>query len=139
MRRVLPLACAVWLVALFAAGPRAAQTAETAEGGVKADSKQIHKNLSLFTTSDNCVACHNVLTTPDGEDVSIGASWRSTIMANSARDPYWQAGVRRETIDHPTHSAAIQDECAECHMPMSTQISRAVTTSAIGVHARPNP
>ena len=24
-------------------------------------------------------------------------------MANSARDPYWQAGVRRETIDHPTH------------------------------------
>ena len=23
-------------------------------------------------------------------------------MANSARDPYWQAGVRREIIDHPT-------------------------------------
>ena len=41
--------------------------------------------------------------TPSGEDVSIGATWRSTMMANSARDPYWQAGVRRETIDHPTH------------------------------------
>ena len=41
------------------------------------------------------------------------------MMANSARDPYWQAGVRRETIDHPTHSAAIQDECAGCHMPMA--------------------
>jgi hypothetical protein len=125
MRRVLPIACAAWLLAVFTAFPRAAQTAETAEGGVTADAKQIHKNLSLFTTSDNCVACHNVLTTPDGEDVSIGASWRSTIMANSARDPYWQAGVRRETIDHPMHSAAIQDECAECHMPMATQISRA--------------
>jgi hypothetical protein len=87
--------------------------------------QQVHKNLALFTTSENCVACHNVLVTPHGEDVSIGASWRSTIMANSARDPYWQAGVRRETIDHPTHSAAIQDECAECHMPMATQISRA--------------
>ena len=36
----------------------------------------------------------------------------STMMANSARDPYWQASVRRETIDHPKHSAAIQDECA---------------------------
>ena len=41
------------------------------------------------------------------------------MMANSARDPYWQAGVRRETIDHPTHAAEIQDECAACHMPMA--------------------
>ena len=123
--RIILIACVIWLLALFTAFPRAAQTAETAEGGVKENAKQIHKNLSLFTTSDNCIACHNVLVTPEGEDVSIGASWRSTMMANSARDPYWQAGVRRETIDHPTHSRAIQDECAECHMPMSTQISRA--------------
>jgi hypothetical protein len=123
--RIILITCVAWLLALFTALPRAAQTAETAEGGVKANPKQIHKNLSLFTTSDNCIACHNVLVTPQGEDVSIGASWRSTMMANSARDPYWQAGVRRETIDHPMHSAAIQDECAECHMPMSTQISRA--------------
>src|SRR5499426_2073856 len=123
--RIILIACVVWLLALFTALPRAAQTAETAEGGAKENAKQIHKNLSLFTTSDNCIVCHNVLVTPQGEDVSIGASWRSTMMANSARDPYWQAGVRRETIDHPMHSAAIQDECAECHMPMSTQISRA--------------
>ena len=124
-RRIILIACVGWGLAFFTALPRAAQTAETAEGGVKVDPKQVHKNLSLFTTSDNCVACHNVLVTPEGEDVSIGASWRSTMMANSARDPYWQAGVRRETLDHPMHSAAIQDECAECHMPMSTQISRA--------------
>ena len=25
------------------------------------------------------------------------------MMANAARDPYWQATVRRETIDHPRH------------------------------------
>jgi hypothetical protein len=123
--RIIPIACAAWLLAFFTAVPRAAQTAEIVEGGVKDNPKQIHKNLSLFTTSDNCIACHNVLVTPQGEDVSIGATWRSTMMANSGRDPYWQAGVRRETIDHPMHSAAIQDECAECHMPMSTQISRA--------------
>ena len=125
MNRILPLACAVWMLALYMAAPHAAQTAETAEGGVKVSEKDIQKNLSLFTPSENCVACHNNLITPTGEDVSIGASWRSTMMANSGRDPYWQAGVRRETIDHPTHAAAIQDECAECHMPMSTQISRA--------------
>ena len=109
MNRILPLACAVWMLALYMAAPHAAQTAETAEGGVKVSEKDIQKNLSLFTPSENCVACHNNLITPTGEDVSIGASWRSTMMANSGRDPYWQAGVRRETIDHPTHSAAIQE------------------------------
>ena len=39
-------------------------------------------------------------------------------MANSARDPYWQASVRRETLDHPQAAASIEDECAACHMPM---------------------
>jgi hypothetical protein len=73
----------------------------------------------LFKTSDDCMACHNGLRTPSGEDVSIGASWRASMMANSARDPYWQAAVRRETLDHPTAAAAIEDECAKCHMPMA--------------------
>lgn len=39
-------------------------------------------------------------------------------MANSARDPYWQASVRREALEHAPASAAIQDECASCHMPL---------------------
>ena len=33
--------------------------------------------------------------------------------------PYWQAAVRRETLDHPAAAAAIEDECAKCHMPMA--------------------
>ncbi len=64
------------------------------------------------------MACHNGLVTPAGEDVSIGVGWRGSMMANSARDPYWQASVRRETLVHPTASAAIQNECSACHMPM---------------------
>ena len=40
-------------------------------------------------------------------------------MANSARDPYWQAAVRRETVDHPAAASAIQNECSACHMPMA--------------------
>ena len=73
----------------------------------------------LFQTAEDCLACHNGLRTPAGEDVSIGTSWRASMMANSARDPYWQAAVRRETIDHPAAAAAIQDECSVCHMPMA--------------------
>lgn len=71
-----------------------------------------------FQTSDRCIACHNGLTTASGRDVSIGYDWRPSIMANSSRDPYWQASVRRETIDHPQATAAIQDECSVCHMPI---------------------
>ena len=60
----------------------------------------------LFQTSDRCFACHNSLSTSQGEDISIGFAWRASMMANSARDPYWQAGVRRETIDHPQATSA---------------------------------
>jgi hypothetical protein len=72
-----------------------------------------------FQTSDRCLACHNQLTTPSGKDVSIGFDWRASMMANSSRDPYWQASVRRETLDHPEAKAAIEDECSVCHMPMA--------------------
>jgi hypothetical protein len=79
-----------------------------------------HRELHAeFHTSDRCLACHNGLTTPDGKDVSIGFDWRSGIMANSARDPYWQASVRREDMDHPESKAEIEDACADCHMPMA--------------------
>jgi hypothetical protein len=78
-----------------------------------------HKGLQpKFQTSDRCIACHNGLTTSSGEDISIGFDWRPSMMANSGRDPYWQASVRRESIDHPESQKAIEDECSICHMPM---------------------
>jgi hypothetical protein len=58
-------------------------------------------DTSMFAHSNECLACHNNLITESGEDVSIGANWRGTMMANAARDPYVQASVRRETMDHP--------------------------------------
>ena len=73
---------------------------------------------SFFVTSDRCIACHSTLKTAGGEDISIGYDWRSTMMANSGRDPYWHAAVRREVTDHPTAQAAIEDKCSTCHMPM---------------------
>jgi len=84
----------------------------------------------LFETSDRCIACHSRLSTADGRDVSIGYWWRSSMMANSARDPYWQAGVRREVMDHPEAQAAIEDKCSTCHMPMER--ATAVTQGGTG-------
>ena len=78
-----------------------------------------HKSYGThFQTSDRCVACHNGITTRSGEDISIGVNWKTSMMANAGRDPYWMAGVRREMADHPTATRAIQDECTICHMPM---------------------
>ena len=79
----------------------------------------------LFVRADTCMACHNNLISRTGEDVSIFADWRASMMANSARDPYWMAAVRREVMDHPAEAAAIEDECAVCHMPMTAFSERA--------------
>ena len=83
-------------------------------------------DAALFQTSDQCIACHSNLHTADGADVSIGYAWRASMMANSARDPYWHAAVRREVMDHPAARAAIEDKCSTCHMPMQrfTQAQR---------------
>src|SRR4249919_2367785 len=109
------LAASMWLCA-FASSPRGA--IETARPGPRPP-------IAMFAPARDCLACHNNLVTPGGEDVSIGASWRGTMMANSARDPYVQASVRRETIDHASSAAAIEDECAACHMPAARQTAHA--------------
>ena len=78
-----------------------------------------------FASSDQCIACHSNLTDAEGGPVSIGHAWRGSMMAHSARDPYWQASVRREVTDHPEAQARIEDTCSTCHMPMARVLSRA--------------
>lgn len=78
----------------------------------------------IFHTSDRCMACHNGLVDTSGKDISIGVNWSSSMMANSARDPYWQAGVRREIMDHTGAQDAIEDKCSSCHMPMARYMAK---------------
>ena len=73
----------------------------------------------LFSTSGACAVCHTKTVDDAGADVSIDANWRSTIMANAARDPYWQASVRAEVLENPDLELVIEDRCATCHMPMA--------------------
>lgn len=79
---------------------------------------------STFATSDQCIACHSNIVGADGQNVSIGHVWRGSMMAHSARDPYWQAAVRREVTDHPGARAEIEDTCSTCHMPMARVVAR---------------
>ena len=110
-------ACLLWMLAFI--WPSAGDTA------IAQASPPPTSGAVSFQTASECMACHNSLTTSGGEDVSIGVSWRASMMAHSSRDPYWLAAVRRETIDHPKHAAAIEDECSICHMPMTTYPARA--------------
>lgn len=81
------------------------------------------ENSSLFTGSGNCAFCHNsggssALRDSQGNDLSIGESWRSTMMANAARDPFWQAKVESEVNINPQLQTIIEDKCTTCHGPM---------------------
>ena len=73
----------------------------------------------LFAGSGNCATCHSKLVSDKGEDVSIDKDWRSTMMANSAKDPLWQAKVHSEILRTPSISDAVQQKCSRCHMPMA--------------------
>ena len=72
-----------------------------------------------FSGSDNCTKCHDGMTDETGEDLSIVNSWKTTMMANSARDPFWKAKVASEVSRNPALSEMIQDKCSQCHMPMA--------------------
>ncbi|OGO21235.1 MAG: hypothetical protein A2Z14_03330 [Chloroflexi bacterium RBG_16_48_8] len=84
-----------------------------------------HLGLSLaifasdnFVGSGNCAICHSNLSDQAGNDVSNDSHWRSAMMANSAKDPFWQAKVSSEVARNPELKAVIEDKCADCHTPM---------------------
>jgi hypothetical protein len=125
MNRFLSLLLALVTTGIAAPRARSQQGAPQGKNPEHAAS-HIRTFGSHFQTSDRCVACHNGLSTPTGADISIGINWRTSAMADAGRDPYWISGVRRETIDHPSAEAAIQDECTICHMPMMRYESKLV-------------
>jgi len=87
---------------------------------------QPHEGLQLvsfdsgdFVGSNNCSMCHNGMVDAESNDVSIGIHWRSTMMANAARDPYFRAKVSAEILNAPHLQEVIEDVCGTCHTPMA--------------------
>lgn len=88
---------------------------------------------SLFYGSGKCSGCHGVDPNhlaskagqtfpmepmPDAWDVNVVDDWRSSIMANSTKDPFWRAKVRHEVLTNPSHAADLEDKCTSCHAPV---------------------
>jgi hypothetical protein len=84
----------------------------------------------LFATSGVCTPCHLGQVDDSGADVSLDTAWRASLMANSARDPFWQAVLRSEVNQQPDRRGEIEDLCATCHMPMARFTEVAAGSSA---------
>ncbi len=73
-----------------------------------------------------CAGCHGYDSTHlanidiDSNDVNVFDDWRSTMMANSARDPLFQAKVSHEITVNPGHAIELQKRCLDCHAPMGS-------------------
>ncbi|MFN9391815.1 MAG: T9SS type A sorting domain-containing protein [Flavobacteriales bacterium] len=80
----------------------------------------------LFIGSGKCAGCHGVDNaippianlTSEGVHVSPAEDWRATIMALSARDPFWRAKVAHETSVNPDHAQELVNKCTSCHAPV---------------------
>jgi mono/diheme cytochrome c family protein len=79
---------------------------------------------SEFSGSGNCATCHTsdgVSNTENGVDISNPTLWRSTMMANSAKDPLWRAKVSAEVAELPQYQEAIEATCTRCHAPLGRE------------------
>ena len=79
---------------------------------------------ALFTGSGKCAGCHGTdpvayaNVTADGADINPTSQWRSSLMANSAKDPFWRAKVAHEVAVNPDHQLELEDKCTSCHAPL---------------------
>ena len=78
----------------------------------------------LFAASGSCTKCHGFDTAGVasidflGNDINVVDDWRVSMMANSAKDPFWRAKVSHEVLLYPQHKLEIETKCTSCHAPL---------------------
>lgn len=79
---------------------------------------------ATFQSAGRCDHCHGY--DPEGiasvsgkaGDINVVDDWSSTMMANSAKDPFWRAKVSHEVMTFPSLQQEIETTCTKCHAPM---------------------
>ncbi|HOZ41722.1 MAG TPA: multiheme c-type cytochrome [Flavobacteriales bacterium] len=123
------------VVALFAAWKEAVRPVKGPHGSLELALLRSEGDLPVlfstyFTTAGRCAGCHGHdpvgLASIDGQgrDVNVADDWRSTLMANSARDPFFKAKVSHEVLVNPGHQTAIENKCLSCHAPLGMHEER---------------
>lgn len=84
-----------------------------------------------FWTSGRCAGCHGrdllgeaSIDPATGHDVNVVNDWRSSLMANSARDPFFRAKLDHEVLVNPDHAEGLSNKCLSCHAPMAMHEER---------------
>jgi hypothetical protein len=83
-----------------------------------------------FLPSSSCAGCHGYDSAhaasidEAGNDVNLVDRWESSMMALSAKDPFWKAKVRQEIMINPGHAGELQNKCLDCHAPLGAYTSR---------------
>ncbi len=79
-----------------------------------------------FVGPPTCATCHQAeagntaLRAPDGSDISPVTRWGRSMMAYSARDPYWLATFDHELASLPVAAAStVKSTCTRCHAPVA--------------------
>ena len=78
-----------------------------------------------FVTAGRCAGCHGhdstgfAMTTGEGVDVNVADDWRSSMMGNSGRDPFFEAKIEHEGLVNPAHKDEIEHGCLKCHAPLA--------------------
>ncbi|MDX1406660.1 MAG: multiheme c-type cytochrome [Saprospiraceae bacterium] len=81
------------------------------------------EDVHYFADDSVCGGCHGydpigfAMVDAGGHDVNVYDDWRTSMMALSARDPFWRAKVSQEISINPQHSLALQTKCTSCHAP----------------------
>lgn len=130
-RQVKVLAGVIGTVALFAAwttatvprmGPHSSLELWLMKSG--GDTLEVQYS-TWFATAGRCAGCHGhdlqglASVDDDGVDVNLADDWRSTMMANSARDPFFRAKMEHEVLVNPGHQQDIESTCLSCHAPLA--------------------
>jgi hypothetical protein len=86
-----------------------------------------HVETERFRDAEACAQCHlvaedtTVLHDATGANVSPVLLWRSSLMANAARDPYYLAVFSEELARAPAQAASIEKLCTRCHGPAGSE------------------
>lgn len=129
MKRTGLLAGLLGMVVLFAAWTEATRPVHGPHGRLELALLRGGSDLEVyvgqwFATAGRCAGCHGhdimgiASVDAQGNDVNVVDDWRSTMMANSARDPFWRAKVSHEVLLNPQHQEAIESTCLGCHAPL---------------------
>jgi len=121
-RFIIPALCAIFCLLYLCSS--STETFHTVKelSVYKSIADTLHEGYNgLFAASGDCEQCHGydvngiASVAGKGQDVNVVDDWKTSMMAMSAKDPFWRAKVSHEVLVNPQHQEEIENKCTSCH------------------------